>query len=170
MLFLPLLLASVLSRMAAAELTFSATAVQRGKEIDTSGLEFVPIPPRSWSRPHFRQGGGSNSTTAGSPPGGQTTQRNNDKRAAISYSADWCGVSQHSTNNNPITSVYGIFSAPNLTQRPGYSYPQYGAAWIGIDGASCQTALLQAGITTVVSSAKICVLQYYSIGLCILEA
>jgi hypothetical protein len=146
--FLSLILASVLSRMAAAELTFSATAVQRGKEVDTSGLEFVPIPPRS--RSHFRQGG--TNSTAGFP-GGHKNLRDNDntKRAAISYSSDWCGVSQHSTSNNPITSVYGIFSAPNLSQRPGYSYPQYGAAWVGIDGASCQTALLQAGITTVVS-------------------
>jgi hypothetical protein len=131
---------------AAAELTFSATAVQKGEKVDISGLEFVPIPPRS--RPHSRWSG-TNST--GASDGGHKSHRSNEKakRTAISLSSDWCGVSQHAQSNDPIKSVYGSFTAPDLSDRTG-TYPQYGAAWIGIDGATCSQALLQAGVTTVV--------------------
>jgi hypothetical protein len=45
--------------------------------------------------------------------------------------------------------VSGIFSTPSLTIRPSEPIPQFAAAWIGIDGASCQQALLQAGTQTV---------------------
>lgn len=139
---LPLLYASV----AAAELTFSATAVQAGKKIDISGLEFVPIPPRS--RSHFRWSG-TNST--GDHDGGHKSHRSSEKekRTAISLSSDWCGISQHAQSGDTIKSVYGSFPAPSLSDRTG-TYPQYGAAWVGIDGASCSQALLQAGVTTIV--------------------
>ncbi|KAH8905739.1 putative aspergillopepsin protein [Coniochaeta sp. PMI_546] len=142
------LLSLVFASVAAAELTFSASAVQEGKKVDISGLEFVPIPPRS--RSHFRWSG-TNST--GAPHGGHKSHRSSekDKRNAISLSSDWCGVSQHATNTDPIKSVYGSFPAPNLSDRTG-TYPQYGAAWIGIDGASCSQALLQAGVTTILNS------------------
>lgn len=141
--FLSLLFAAVVSRMAAAELSFTASAVHQGRKVDTSGLEFVPIPPRS--KGHFRHGNGTYSGRNSTSGGG-----GHHRRSSVSSSSDWCGVSQHSTAQNPITSVYGVFSAPSLSFRPNLPYPQSGAAWVGIDGASCQTALLQAGITTVV--------------------
>jgi hypothetical protein len=137
--YLTLLLASVLSGSAVADLTFSATAVSRGKKIDwkASGLDFVPIPQKS--RLHHHRG--DNDTDEGG--------HHNQKRTSLS--SNWCGISQKAPKTgDPITSVSGAFTAPNLTVRPGYSYPQFGSAWIGIDGASCSTALLQAGITTIV--------------------
>lgn len=142
--YLPLLLVLVLSGSAVADLTFSATAVSRGKKVDwkASGLDFVPIPQRS----RFHHHRGDNDTTTPDEGG-----HHNHKRLSASLSSNWCGISQKAPKSgDPITNVYGVFSAPDLTARPGYSYPQFGSAWIGIDGGSCQTALLQAGITTVV--------------------
>lgn len=139
------LLSFLFASVAAAELTFSATAVQDGKEVDTSGLEFVPIPPRS--RSHFRHN--VSNYTADASTYAVREKRHNEKRLSVSLSSNWCGVSQHAESNDPLTSVSGFFSAPNLHDRTG-TYPQYGAAWIGMDGASCQQTLLQAGVTTIV--------------------
>lgn len=132
-----LLVPSILAWTAAAELTFSATAIHAGKQVDTSGLEFLPIPPRS----HHHRNSSSPLSRSRPRPG---------KRAAVSYSDNWCGVSQHTTAANPITGVSGVFSTPSLTIRPSEPIPQFAAAWIGIDGASCQNSLLQAGTSTVV--------------------
>lgn len=49
-------------------------------------------------------------------------------------------------------SSFSYFTAPNLRLRPKTPQPQYAAAWVGIDGASCNQALLQAGVTTVLNS------------------
>ncbi|KAL1878103.1 hypothetical protein VTK73DRAFT_8064 [Phialemonium thermophilum] len=136
----PLALVSFLAWGSAAELTFSATAIQHGRTVDTSILSFLPIPPRSHHH-HFYQGLLN-----------LTLLADLDKRDTTSFSNNWCGVSQHTTASNPITGVNGIFSAPSLSQRPGQPIPQFAAAWVGIDGSSCRTTLLQAGVTTVLNS------------------
>jgi hypothetical protein len=137
------LLSLLFASAAAAELTFTATAVHGGEEVDISAAAFVKMPPRS--RPHLRWAG-ANST--GAP--GKSHPRGN----SISLSPTWCGLSQHYVDSSdPITNVYGAFTAPNLHDRTG-TYPQSVAAWVGIDGASCQQALLQAGITTIVCTCR----------------
>ena len=139
------LLSLLFASSAAAQLTFSASAVQHGKEVDISSLEFTPIAPRS--RSHVRNTGGNSTATH---TGRREEHRNHEKRTSVGFSSNWCGISQRAPSNDPITSVSGYFTAPNLSSRTG-TYPEYGAAWIGIDGQSCSQALLQAGITTVVS-------------------
>lgn len=139
--FLNLLLASVLSGSALADLTFDIMAVSQGKEIDwkAAGLEIVPIPQRS--RFHHHEG---NSTAAAG-------QHPHQKRA--STSGNWCGISQKvQSNRDTLSSVYGYFQAPNLSFRPGYPYPQWASAWIGMDGGTCNSALLQSGVTVVLNS------------------
>ncbi|KAK4098765.1 concanavalin A-like lectin/glucanase [Parathielavia hyrcaniae] len=116
----------------AAELSFVASVQQDGHEVDASGLEFVPIPPLE----HIKHA--SDHETA--------------KREPISYSSNWCGASQHATQQDGIGSVFGFFTVPDLTLRPGKPAPQAAAAWVGIDGAECNSTLLQAGVTTIVNS------------------
>jgi hypothetical protein len=75
----------------------------------------------------------------------------------ISYSSNWCGASQHTSDKaDAIKNVSGYFQVPDLRLRPGNPPPQFAAAWIGIDGAECNTTLLQAGVTTVVSYCSLC--------------
>ncbi|KAJ9151636.1 Protease [Coniochaeta hoffmannii] len=137
-LLLPLLFASA----AAAELTFTASTVQDGKEVDVSTKDFVKMPPRS--RPHHRWRG-TNST-------GGSSSSEHKRATSISLSSTWCGMSQkHADSQDPIKTVFGAFQAPNLHDRTG-TYPQFAAAWVGIDGSSCQQALLQAGVTTTLNS------------------
>lgn len=142
--YINLFLASVLSGSALADISWSATVVSKGKKIDwiDSGLEFVPIPPKShYNHPHR----GGNHTA-------NEEHNDIDKRATISYSSTWCGISQRTPRSaDPVTNVFGFFSAPDLTERPGFAYPQLGAAWVGIDGGTCQSSLAQAGIQTIVS-------------------
>lgn len=140
-LLLPLLFASA----AAAELTFTASTVQDGKEVDVSTKDFVKMPPRS--RPHHRWRG-TNST-------GGSSSSEHKRATSISLSSTWCGMSQkHADSQDPIKTVFGAFQAPNLHDRTG-TYPQFAAAWVGIDGSSCQQALLQAGVTTTVCCTRL---------------
>ncbi|KAL2180588.1 protease [Thermothelomyces heterothallicus CBS 202.75] len=121
-----------------AQLSFVASVKQHGKEVDASSLSFVRIPPleRRWHASRPRRG--QNNRTV--------------ERDAVSYSANWCGASQHAADSDGIKSVLGYFTAPDLTLRPGTPAPQFAAAWVGIDGAACNTTLLQAGVTTIVNS------------------
>ncbi|KAK3329944.1 peptidase A4 family-domain-containing protein [Apodospora peruviana] len=118
----------------AGELSFTVTAERGGEEVDASDLNIVRIP----SRQHSRQGPATNE---------------DEKRNTISYSGNWCGASQHAANaSDQIVNAFGSFTAPDLTLRPGLPAPQFAAAWVGIDGASCKSTLLQAGVTTVINS------------------
>lgn len=56
------------------------------------------------------------------------------------YSTNWAGVVKHGKG---ITKVAGTITVPSAS---GGSTDQAGAAWVGIDGDSCQGALLQTGI------------------------
>lgn len=60
--------------------------------------------------------------------------------AAVRYSGNWAGAVKHSNN---ITRVAGTSAVPNVT---GGSNGSGGSTWVGIDGDSCQTAILQTGI------------------------
>ncbi|TVY71471.1 Scytalidopepsin B [Lachnellula suecica] len=55
--------------------------------------------------------------------------------ADVSYSENWAGAVITSTD---VTEVTGIATIPTVTTNDG-------AAWVGIDGDSCETAILQTG-------------------------
>jgi hypothetical protein len=138
-----LLLTALAATTAAAELTFVASAQQDGKEVDASALQFVPIPPsrhRQFLLPQL---------------GNRLAAAVEQRDAHVSYSSNWCGASQHAPSNSNadgIASVFGDFTAPDLTLRAGQAAPQFASVWVGLDGAQCNTTLLQAGVTTVVNS------------------
>ncbi|KAK3899262.1 peptidase A4 family-domain-containing protein [Staphylotrichum tortipilum] len=142
-----LLLTALLSSPlpAAAQLSFVASVEHQGQPVDAPDLSFVPIPPlrhrRHSARPHdhhHEEGSGASRTP---------------ERDLVSYSSNWCGASQHvNSKADGVASVYGYFTVPDLTLRAGGPAPQFAAAWVGIDGAECNTTLLQAGVTTVVNS------------------
>lgn len=133
-------LASLISSacIATAELSIVASVKQHGKHVDASSLSLIRTPPQEhrWHAPWPRRWRNHNNKTV--------------ERDAVSYSANWCGASQHATDSDGIKNVLGYFTAPDLTLRPGTPAPQFAAAWVGIDGAECNTTLLQAGVTTIV--------------------
>ncbi|KAL2262490.1 hypothetical protein VTK26DRAFT_1171 [Humicola hyalothermophila] len=129
---------SVLSPLTKAELTFKVTSVQQdGRNVDTSSINFVPIPPLQHRKHPSR------------------LSRAKGERDTISYSSNWCGASQHASSQaeqDAISNIFGYFTVPDLMLRDGHPAPQFAAAWVGIDGAECNSALLQAGVTTIVNS------------------
>lgn len=135
-----LLLGSLAAWSVAAEISFVVEATRNNGAVDISSeLELVPLPPRQrWQH-------GTRHQSRPAPGKGS-------KRDTVSYSGNWCGASQHSTPNDQIVNTFSYLTAPNLKLRPGLPTPQFAAAWVGIDGAACKQALLQAGITTVVNS------------------
>jgi hypothetical protein len=130
-----LLVVSLVASTACAKLSFTATVEQDGQEVEASDLVFVPISPLTHGR----------SPSSGLNPGQE--RRGKDP---VSYSSNWCGASQHSTGSDEVSNIFSFFTAPDLTLRPQIPAPQFAAAWVGIDGAECKTALLQAGVTTIV--------------------
>ncbi|KAK4167174.1 peptidase A4 family-domain-containing protein [Cladorrhinum sp. PSN259] len=131
-----LLVTTLLVWLSVAELRYVATLEQDGEVVDASHLDFVPMPPLEHGK------------HAGFLP----SRRDNNAKNDISYSDNWCGVAHRSTPSDPVTNVFGYFTVPDLTLRPGIPAPQFAAAWIGVDGAKCNSTMLQAGVTTVVNS------------------
>ena len=131
---LSILAAGSLLSSAAAELTYTATVVQDGKQLDpSSALKFLTVPPRSHLPSH-------NATGAS-----LISKRN-------TASDDWCGVTQKARGGDSISNIFGYFTVPDLTLRKGHDAPQFASAWVGIDGWTCKSALLQAGISTQVNA------------------
>lgn len=59
----------------------------------------------------------------------------------VEYSSNWAGVVIDSTD---ITEVTGIITVPSLSA--GSNSDSCASAWVGIDGDSCETAILQTGL------------------------
>lgn len=96
----------------AADLTYEVTATKDGKPVPQSDIVLTPHEPGSHILSNYSA---SDITVKG-------------KRAnPVSYSGNWCGASTHSTSSQPITSVFGYFTAPVAHVRPSQSTPQ----WIG---------------------------------------
>lgn len=142
-----LLLAAWAARAALAELTYTVTGIQNGKPIKASDIVFQQVEPTLHRL----------NTTIQSQPkpkdrGGRVKRTN-----PVYYSSNWCGAVQHSVSTNKITSVHAYFQVPTLSQRTGVTtFPQYVATWVGIDGATWTSALLQSGVTSQVSTSLIC--------------
>ncbi|GJE98367.1 peptidase G1 family domain-containing protein [Phanerochaete sordida] len=63
----------------------------------------------------------------------------------ISYTTNWAGAVLNDAANT-WTSVVGTFTVPSPRVPAGGSGSSAAAVWVGIDGASCQTAILLTGI------------------------
>lgn len=65
---------------------------------------------------------------------------NEERGGRVTYSGNWAGVAKHSTGINRVS---GVTAVPKVAPS---SQSHSGASWVGIDGDSCQQALLQTGI------------------------
>lgn len=146
-----LLLASPFASAALSYTVLSATI--DNKQVDPSEIKLERVPlgvgPRNGST-------GSNIPSA--PPTSLTPSRKDgharrrtdlDPRDGThSTTSNWCGAEQHVPSAaGPVSWVHSIFSVPDLTHRPDYPRPQFAAAWVGIDGGRCRSALVQAGVS-----------------------
>ena len=131
---LSILAGSLLASSAVAEFTYTATVLQDGQEVDaSSALEFLSVNPRTRL---------PNSNAA---PASEPSKRDN-------LNAEWCGASQKAPLGDSISSVFAYFSVPDLTLRAGQGTPQYASSWVGIDGLTCTSVLLQAGVSTQITA------------------
>ncbi|KAH8887129.1 putative aspergillopepsin protein [Thozetella sp. PMI_491] len=136
--FLALAAGALLASPAAAEFSYTATVVQDGQEIssDDAPINFVPAPPEMHLP--FR-----NATVVPTVKG---------KRATTVYGTNWCGAVQPVASGDTYSSNFAYFTVPDLSLRPSISTPQYASTSVGIDGATCQNAFVQAGASTQISS------------------
>lgn len=116
-----------------AELTFTVEATRNGEPIPKSEIKLVPF---EFGRSRPVHGGGS------PPSRHRKTRRTNTK----ANSANWCGSVNYTPSANHIKVIHGYFQHPQCSIRSGVTtYPQAVAAWVGIDGDTHETALLQSG-------------------------
>ncbi|KAK3492689.1 concanavalin A-like lectin/glucanase domain-containing protein [Neurospora hispaniola] len=133
-------LLGVLSQPILAQFTFTSTVEHNGVPVPQSETDLKPFEPGTLGRVRSR-------TYDDSGPKIETTTLRRVKRTnPTANSNNWCGSVQSTTSSNQIKLIHGTFQHPSCTQRPGVTqYPQAAAAWIGIDGDSWTSALLQAG-------------------------
>lgn len=121
-------------------------ATINGVSRDPKSIRLQPAPP------HSRGTGatlGGFADTSHSPDDVLSKPAVSVKRTnPIRYTGGWCGASQKTTTSNKFTGISSFFQAPVLSARKNTPLPQFTAAWIGIDGNSCSSTLLQAGATT----------------------
>ncbi|POS79859.1 peptidase A4 family protein [Diaporthe helianthi] len=72
--------------------------------------------------------------------------------STTNYSSNWAGAVLVSTG---FTEVTGTITVPTLAASSNDSVEYAGAAWVGIDGDTCQTAILQTGIDWYVNGSAI---------------
>ena len=136
------LLFALVAGFAFAELTYTVTATKDGVTLPESHISFEQFEPSLYRL---------NTTSADPAKPRDRGRRVKRVPNSIYYSSNWCGAVQHSAQTNKITSVHAYFQVPTLSPRPGVtSFPQYTATWVGIDGATSGSALLQSGITSTV--------------------
>lgn len=61
----------------------------------------------------------------------------------VEYSSNWAGAVIVSTD---VTSVTALVTVPSVSAGSSSSSYSCASAWVGIDGDTCQTAILQTGI------------------------
>ncbi|KAH6619355.1 protease [Chaetomium sp. MPI-SDFR-AT-0129] len=130
----------IASSVVSAQLSFVASIQQAGKDVEVPNLDFIRKPAQGHRRHASRKHHGYHQDNKA------------EERDVTSYSSNWCGASQHTTPSDGISNIIGYFTVPDLKLRPGIPAPQFAAAWVGIDGAECNSTLLQAGVTTIVNS------------------
>ncbi|KAK3294926.1 concanavalin A-like lectin/glucanase domain-containing protein [Chaetomium fimeti] len=122
---------ALLANQARAELTFTIEGTRNGVPIPQSDIKLEPF---EFGRTRM---GHSN------PPKGHRKLRRANPTAD---SANWCGSVNTTPSTNQIQTIHGTFQHPTCSQRAGVTtYPQAAANWVGIDGDSWTSALLQSG-------------------------
>jgi len=63
----------------------------------------------------------------------------------VSYSTNWSGA-VISSSTGTFTEAYGTFTVPTPSAGSGSSRSYSASAWVGIDGDTCSSAILQSGV------------------------
>jgi hypothetical protein len=76
-----------------------------------------------------------------------------EDKFGLIYSSNWAGAVQTSPPSGTFDTADGQWALPTVSQPPSASGPGtwYSAEWVGIDGYSCSTAILQAGTISYVT-------------------
>ncbi|KAG6807277.1 hypothetical protein H0H92_008150 [Tricholoma furcatifolium] len=74
----------------------------------------------------------------------------------IEYSSNWAGAVWDSYPSGTFKSVTGTFTAPDPSGSPGAA-----AIWVGIDGDTCESAILQTGIDAIISNGAVSYAAWY---------
>jgi hypothetical protein len=126
-----LLGSALVAHQALAELTFTVEATRNGVPIPKSEIRLVPF-----------EFGRSRMGHATPPNVHRKTRRANP----TANSANWCGSVNTTPSTNQIQVIHGTFQHPTCSLRSGMTqFPQAAANWVGIDGDTYTSALLQAG-------------------------
>lgn len=116
----------------AADLTFTVKATRKGVPVPKSEIKLEPFEFGRSRMGHATQVEGSNRRLRRANP--------------TANSANWCGSVNTTPSTNQIKVIHGTFQHPTCTKRTGVTtYPQAAANWVGIDGDSWTSSLLQAG-------------------------
>ncbi|KAH6842623.1 concanavalin A-like lectin/glucanase domain-containing protein [Chaetomium sp. MPI-CAGE-AT-0009] len=122
---------ALVANQALAELTFTVSATRNGVPIPKSEIKLEPF-----------EFGRSRMGHNKAPQAHRKTRRSNP----TANSANWCGSVNTTPSTDQIQVIHGLFQHPTCSQRSGVTtYPQAAANWVGIDGDSWTSALLQAG-------------------------
>jgi hypothetical protein len=113
-------------------------SVHRLNRTTSGGIQPPPLPSRFKDRARLRD----------------TSDNPDMKKRSIIYSTDWCGAHSATTTTNKITNVQGYFQVPSPTLRAGTAQPQYVGAWVGLDGYTWSSALLQAGTASAIATGE----------------
>jgi hypothetical protein len=83
-----------------------------------------------------------------------------DDQASVSQSSNWAGAV---ISPGGVTNVVGTFTIPTPTAPSGGSSSTEfcGAAWVGIDGDTCQSGLIQTGVFWCVESGELSFEAWY---------
>ncbi|KAK3906083.1 hypothetical protein C8A05DRAFT_41079 [Staphylotrichum tortipilum] len=140
-----LLGSALVAHQALADLSFTVEATRKGVRIPQSEIKLVPF---EFGRSRIGHGHG---TPPPGPPGRSSSKMRRANPSATS--ANWCGSVNTTPSNNPIKVVHGAFQHPTCSPRAGVTtFPQAAANWVGIDGDSWTSALLQSGTVCKISS------------------
>lgn len=72
----------------------------------------------------------------------------------VSYSSNWAGAA-YSDAKGTYTSVTGTFTVPTPKEPSSGSGTHSASAWVGIDGDSCENAILQTGVDFNIDGSKV---------------
>ncbi|KAL1977719.1 hypothetical protein VTN31DRAFT_578 [Thermomyces dupontii] len=85
----------------------------------------------------------------------------NNTRATVQYSTNWAGAVLIGSGYTSVTGVFTV-PVPSLPQGSDTSNTQYCAsAWVGVDGDTCQTAILQTGVDFCIQNNRSSYIAWY---------
>lgn len=93
---------------------------------------------------HVNTVGGTNSSSSSSNSG-NGNDNNTHGASDTTYSSNWAGAVLDGTNFQKVTGTFAV-PTPQLPEGASQDTEYAASAWVGIDGSSCQSTILQVGL------------------------